>query len=336
MTHNYFISELPVLAVSDWKRAALFFDNPVLCCWFDHQGIYDASPEDPKYGGMKPGGFQSAQSFLEEFDQMLDSQVGLRVELVQTRRRTVYRQDDEFRDEAAFRYAVERASERRLIPNPERGKYRRSFYDEMERQDGRLGPMEYRERSVGRLYGDRYDAFRYSLSAAAGDIGAHDVHGWDSVATDPSSVDLHLAQIRLVDATKVSWQAIRELRADKRSVDDLRTLRRFVVSNMQGYPLSYIEDELANALRKHEDAARKWGLARGNSELSISIRSSTAIGILTAVGVVTSGSDLSTAIAIGASIPLAQSLLTIRAGREKLLGDSQVNYLVRLRRVTKN
>lgn len=29
-THQYFISELPVLAVSDWKRAALLFHDPVI------------------------------------------------------------------------------------------------------------------------------------------------------------------------------------------------------------------------------------------------------------------------------------------------------------------
>lgn len=143
---------------------------------------------------------------------MLDSNAGLRVEIVHTQRRTVYWQDDRFELAGPFFYAIDRAKGKGLIANNHLGDNYRSFYDEMEREDHDLGPMEYVEKSVGPVYRDRYDAFRSCISASVRDLGAHDVHGWEPPAEDATSVDLQLAKIRLVDPTNVSWETIGELK----------------------------------------------------------------------------------------------------------------------------
>ena len=316
-----YISELPTLVLSDLKRAALFFDEVIACYWFDHRGVYCGMSQD----GLLD--FQSPVDVYHDFVALIESGVNMKFCTSRTTRRTPYLEENlfDYDTELILNGVTESLREdgRLVIGNWDAcGRYDETL---AKSEVGRGGTWKYRE-----------DAFRESLRKVKNSIGSHDLFGWglESRQDGDKSVDITLANISLVDTDNLEWSQIAEIRNDQQALADLRKLRRFLISEMQGFSLSYVEDELAIALDKHEAAAKKWGIKRLPGEISVDYEASVGVGLLTALCVAVTGSSLSTAAAIGAIAPLGQALVSINRGRKKFLENSKVGYLARIRQFT--
>lgn len=157
-----------------------------------------------------------------------------------------------------------------------------------------------------------------------------DVYGGCSEIGGFENVNITLSDIDIIDPNSISWEAILELREDDESTKQLNKLRRFVVSDMQGYSLSHIEDELYEAIEEHQNAAKKWGISLGPGELTMNASMYVTFGIGSAIASIMTGSDLFAGAAIGAILPLGDSLVKINQSRKNVLKDSRVNYLINL------
>lgn len=306
---SIYVAEDPVLTLSSIKTAAVYFDKFEPCFCFDDEGRVTKVNED---GTLQ---YADPQTAIEDFLgvqklklQPLVHQFRIACSPIGVGAVNIIRNDELDRIEVSLEEMIQRSGLSRC------GHSGIALYTEDEKCSVH-GQATALASLVRNIYGeDQYDIF-----------------GWDSVRRSSETVDMTLSKIRLVNTENISWDAISELRADNESVKQLRALRRFIVSNMQGYSLSHIEDELEAAIEKHEIASKKWSLTTAPAELSIDIEASLAVGFLTAFGAIASGAELTTASAIGALAPLGQALISINRGRKKIIKNSNVGYLMRLK-----
>jgi hypothetical protein len=91
---------------------------------------------------------------------------------------------------------------------------------------------------------------------------------------------LTLSRLNLVDASRMSWEHVYELRKDQVAQDKLRRLRLFAFQNYTGKSRDFIEDDLLARISDYELSARKWGLETVQGALSLVLNSKLAAGAL--------------------------------------------------------
>ncbi|MCR9278994.1 MAG: hypothetical protein NXH85_13565 [Pseudomonadaceae bacterium] len=302
------ISEKPVVAASDWKRAAIWFDDwrPVPWCRIDN-----VSELDDLVAEVWDDHFERS---LGDFSVHIPRNSIAITQVVSA----IHTLAEDSSEESSLIAALAFFKEMRSADNPNR----KLFEDLMRGFD---------ETIIAKMLTSEQDRLRYYSKMSGFELGEFDLIG-AAMATEleSSNVDLALSNLTLVDTDRLTWEQIFHLRSDKEALRQLRQLRRFVVSDMQGWSSSDVQEELESALDEHQQAAKKWGLARSPSELEIDCDASMVVGLLAALGAATTGNPLAIGIALGSVIPLGQNLVKINRGRKKVLENSRVSYLVRL------
>jgi len=160
---------------------------------------------------------------------------------------------------------------------------------------------------------------------------AEDTKETDSV---PQTV-VALRNLSLVDAASLSWEQICEFRNDKDSMNQLRKLRAFLARNFEGKSVSFIEDQLGDALHEHDLARKRWAFDTASQSLTVAFSNESALaGIGTAIAALSGGLSLGAAAAASAVIPLGRSAIEVSTGYVKTrreLNASPLKYLSRVR-----
>lgn len=122
-----------------------------------------------------------------------------------------------------------------------------------------------------------------------------------SAEYDASNISLKLSSLALIDTESCPWDAIMELRQDKRSHSTLRRLRLFMHENYQGQSDSFIADDIERRIEEYTAIASSWGLKTAKGAISSIVTSKSSAGtVLASLGALTAGSPtISAAIAIG-------------------------------------
>lgn len=77
-----------------------------------------------------------------------------------------------------------------------------------------------------------------------------------------------LISLNIIDAEKVPWQAIMELRKDLEAQERLRRLRMFMYENYNRKSKAFVEDDILTRISEYEREAQRWGLEMTHSTLN--------------------------------------------------------------------
>jgi hypothetical protein len=157
-----------------------------------------------------------------------------------------------------------------------------------------------------------------------------DIYGHPGLENTDDSVDVILANVSTVQCDSLTWEHISEIREDVTAMDELRELRRFMLREMKGFSKSHVDDELSKAIEAHNRAAKRWGISTLPSSIKVDCEASIVAGFLMAILSIASGVALPIPMAVATMIPLGQALITISKGRNPVIRNSKVRYLVRL------
>lgn len=122
---------------------------------------------------------------------------------------------------------------------------------------------------------------------------------------------LILADLALVDTSKISWRHLLEFRRDKVSVKKLHELRRFVYAEYDGKSRDFIAEDIAARIERYQDATRLWGfpLMKGLLKIALTTEGGAAMGA--AVATVVFGVPLAAAAAAGIAATLGSATLAV-------------------------
>lgn len=82
----------------------------------------------------------------------------------------------------------------------------------------------------------------------------------DSNRSDVTEPAVMLANLRLIETSKLTWEQVHELRKDEDSIAQLRHLLAFWSTDYSGKPKSQILNDLNVRVEKYERTAKSWGL----------------------------------------------------------------------------
>ncbi|MGA7219934.1 MAG: hypothetical protein WBX38_16580 [Candidatus Sulfotelmatobacter sp.] len=68
-----------------------------------------------------------------------------------------------------------------------------------------------------------------------------------------------IADLKLIDASRSSWEHISEFRGDSGGQQKLRRFRLFAYENYSGKTRSFVEDDILTRLADYDSAVKKWG-----------------------------------------------------------------------------
>jgi hypothetical protein len=94
---------------------------------------------------------------------------------------------------------------------------------------------------------------------------------------DPISL-LTLADLRVVDASHLSWEHIREIRQDPIARERLRRLRLFAYGNYGDKSREFIEDDIQGRVADYEASAKEWGIQTVHGAISLAVNSKLVAG----------------------------------------------------------
>jgi hypothetical protein len=311
------IKELPVIVGSDYKRAALFFDQIVPIMWPRGGSAAEMEPDLQQYG---------------EFRDALDTPF-VRKSLLDTAWQKMI-EAYEYLALARFMFAKIRRDNMDAPSESVAAETIRYMTTLMPRVDHDVvRAMLSSPKAV--LVAIKEDPLRIMLSKLKREGTAVDIYGCATHAASDDSIDVMLSEIHVVQCENLSWEQVAEIRSDVQARKELNALRNFVVRNYKDCTKSYVEDELATALDNHQKAARKWGLTTLPSSIDVTCQAAVVISLLVAAGCIAFGAPLPVLTGTAMITPLAQGLLSIRQGRRKVLDSANVAYLVRLATATK-
>jgi hypothetical protein len=89
-----------------------------------------------------------------------------------------------------------------------------------------------------------------------------------------------LSRLRVVDASKLPWEQIDEIRKDPVARDRLRRLRLFAFENYDHKTRDFVEDDLLSRIADYEASAKACGLETVQGRLSLVLNSKLAAGVL--------------------------------------------------------
>jgi len=134
------------------------------------------------------------------------------------------------------------------------------------------------EESTGTIRRD-FDYISQKWAGKAGQVLLPSFCIDDAGATD-DDLTLSLAEMKLIDTSKATWNQIMEFREDEAAKKRVRNLRLFFHQNYQGKSRSYIEDDLAKRLDEYYDACKDWGFETVTFLLSAVMDSKNVISLL--------------------------------------------------------
>lgn len=151
-----------------------------------------------------------------------------------------------------------------------------------------------------------------------------------SAASDPCLI---LANLNLVDASKLSWRLILELRKDEDTVERLRNLRRTVYKDYSGKPEAFIKEDIQDRISEYEAATKFWNLPlqKGVLEIAMTGEALTAVG--SAIALALFGAPIAAAAAAGGAIAVGKAALSIAQRKREIELERRRNpmaYLVKL------
>lgn len=147
---------------------------------------------------------------------------------------------------------------------------------------------------------------------------------------------LIISELPMIDADKLSWETIVEMRKDPETIQALRDLRLMWFEDYQGKPKSYVEDSILKKIEIYQEKSKTWGLQTRHSvlELLFSHKNAAAIAGFSSC---LFGAPLTQAALIGASATLgAVGVQLQKRSSEKLafLQSDPIRYLVNLKNHT--
>ena len=152
-------------------------------------------------------------------------------------------------------------------------------------------------------------------------------------------VSLSLANINLIDTSKVKWEKIIEYRKDKESMKKIRNLRLFLHTNYQGKSLAFIEDDLGKRLDVYNDTCKDWGFETLASTISVVMDSKNLISLLAGSACAELFGGPVAALVTGAGIEIGQVSLNIAKRKHafnKLKRDHDLAYIIEAKECLKN
>lgn len=148
-----------------------------------------------------------------------------------------------------------------------------------------------------------------------------------------------LTEINLIDATKLSWEQIIEIRADKERTRKIRRLRLFLMKEHKGHSLSQIEDDLLQRIEDYQDTARKVGADTREGTVSMFLTKEVYASAVASLSAASLGQPL---IAAAATAPIVlqigKAALEFRKQRRAAIFEASQNpigFLYDLKKKTK-
>jgi hypothetical protein len=154
---------------------------------------------------------------------------------------------------------------------------------------------------------------------------------------DKAEVAISLTTLRLIDASRCSWDQILEFRQDGEARDKLRRLRLFAYENYSGKPNDYIEDDILKRIADYDEAAKQWGFETAQSALNMLLNSKIMGGALTGSLVSTLFGTPTLAVAsaaAGGTLEIGRIALEVTKQRfalRKLAAENPVSYILHAR-----
>lgn len=157
----------------------------------------------------------------------------------------------------------------------------------------------------------------------------------DAVESQSDPV-LTIANLRLVDASRASWDQITEIRKDRNAVRKLRRLRAFARGAYVGKSQAFIRDDLLSRVADYEEEASRQGLHLVDAAYSV-ISDSPALLAVMAAALALSPSAVSGAIVAGGAAAAQLGKVVVRiakasADRRRSLVLHDAAYIVHLQR----
>lgn len=147
-----------------------------------------------------------------------------------------------------------------------------------------------------------------------------------------------LCSLHLIDADKLSWDVVRELRQDEASRQKLRRLRMFFAHSYTGRDKSFIEDDLLTRIEDYENVVRDWQLETRQQAISMLLTSKWLGG---AVGgslfAALTGSTVTAIMSAIGGITIELGHVVVELGRQrhvlrKFVRDNPISYIVDAKR----
>lgn len=145
---------------------------------------------------------------------------------------------------------------------------------------------------------------------------------------------MDLSNLDAVDAAKLSWRHILELRRDGDSIKRLRNLRRAVYKDYSAKPAAYIKEDIEFRISEYEDAIRFWNLPTQKGALEIAMTGEALAAVGAAVALALVRAPLVAAAAAGRAIAVGKVALSIAARKREIELERRRNsmaYLFKLR-----
>lgn len=153
----------------------------------------------------------------------------------------------------------------------------------------------------------------------------------------PDAIGVILKHVKLVDASRISWEHVAEVRRDRESRVALRRLRLFALQNYAGRSRALVEDDLMQRVDDYEQAAKRLGLDLKLGALATLLGSNTIAATFGAsILDLISGKPLiaATSAAVGSAIEIGRTTLEViklRAAYREALQSNPVSYIAKLR-----
>mgnify|MGYP000915221070 CR=1 FL=1 len=194
---------------------------------------------------------------------------------------------------------------------------------------------ERHNKHMPKLLSDMSQLIHSSGCSASGIFGAVANTNQETAQEDPSLI---LSGLNLVDASKLSWKQILEIRDDKESINKLKRLRLFIYENYNDKPLNYIKDDLNQRIYDYENTAKELGLKTKESIFKAIFSSESTVG-LTAAAIASAFLAAPIAIplslAIGSTFMIGNIALDFKSQKRELYNfkrDNPISYIVDIKK----
>lgn len=157
---------------------------------------------------------------------------------------------------------------------------------------------------------------------------------FDPEKTDPS---ITLANLRLVDTSRLSWEKLLELRKDKDAVSRLRDLRLFFRTNYEGQERNFIVDDLARLVDEYERSVKTWDLDTRDEVLGVVFSPESIMAKSVAfLGSILSGEPLASILSATAAVSCDLGRISLKIGKMRrqaveMKFKNPVSYIVEAR-----
>ncbi|HBS88058.1 MAG: hypothetical protein A2W91_09910 [Bacteroidetes bacterium GWF2_38_335] len=148
-----------------------------------------------------------------------------------------------------------------------------------------------------------------------------------------------LSDLDLIDASKLSWKQIVEIRKDEKSIKALRNLRLFTYQNFKhDDSIEYFKDLFQKHIEDYKDTANIWGLDTLKQSINIGLTQSMVAGVGTALAAIIFQTDFLVAVTAGLSTTIGHIPIKfseqIRSKKENQK-NNPIHYIIELEKQSK-